>query len=165
MSPIQNQILTKIRMSGCLSEAELEAYQEFCNNWEARLKIDMLDYRWTEEVPNHIIVVKNNGFRTYHLPKAGDWKFTAGMGILGILVGLFGMPLLGGPESMTLGMFMAGISALVLWKSSTREKHGWQNYDEARRSYCRERQEVLQMLPEALHPANRTCLHCVNPIT
>lgn len=164
MSPIQAQIIDKVRRSGCLSEAELQAFQDFSENWETRLKIDMLDYQWAEEVPRHIIQVKTNGFRTYHLPKSGNSKVTAGMGLFGILYGLIGMPMMVGSAGMMPGLFLAGISVVVLFRSK-RDKQGWLAYDGARRAYDAERQAALQVLPVEFHPANRVCLHCVKPIS
>jgi hypothetical protein len=164
MSPNQAQIIEKVRRAGCLSAAELQALQDFSENWEARLKIDQLDYRWSEDVPSHIIQVRTNGFSSYHLPKSGSSKVTAGMGIFGILYGLIGMPLMVGSAGMVGGVILATISAFVVFRSKG-EKQRWLAYDADRRDYYAKRQAALQVLPEELHPANRVCLHCVNPIT
>jgi hypothetical protein len=164
MSPIQTQIIEKVRLSGCLSEDELQAYEYFSDLWETRLKVDLLDYQWTQEVPNHIIQVKTNGIRTYHLPNSSNSKVTAFLGVFCILFGLIGMPVMGMNEMTPLGWFMAVIGAFVFFRSK-RDKQGWVAYDEARETYYDSRHAALKVLPEEFHPANRVCLNCVKPIT
>ncbi len=164
MSPIQAQIIEKVRRSDCLSVLELQALQDFSENWDARLRVDMLDYRWTEDVQSHIIHVKTNGFSSYHLPSSGDSKVAVGMGVIGIVVGLICLPLMVGSVGMIPGLFMAAISAHILFRSK-REKQKWLAYDGDRNAYHGERHAALQVLPEELRPANRVCLHCIKPIT
>ena len=164
MSPIQTQIIEKVRLSGCLNEDELQAYEYFSELWETRLKIDQLDYNWSQEVPNHIIQVKTNGIRTYHLPNSSNSKVTLFLGVFCILFGLIGMPLMGMNEMTPLGWFMAAIGTLVCFRSK-RDKRGWEAYDGARGTYYDARLTALVVLPEEFHPATRVYLNCVKPIT
>lgn len=158
MDPIQTQILEKVRMSGCLSDAEFQAYQFWSEHWETRSLVHQWDSYWTGEVPNHIFQVRNNGWVTYHLPTSGNSKVTIVCGVLVILAGLTCVPL------VPLGLFMVGLGIFVIFKSK-KEKTGWEAYDSARQTYTNGRNAALAQLPAELHPANRVCLRCVKVIT
>ncbi|MFC5457691.1 hypothetical protein [Prosthecobacter fluviatilis] len=164
MSPIQTLIYEKVRGSGCLNAAELAAFQTFSENWERRLKLDLLDFRWTESVPDHVIQARICGVTTHRLPEVGGSRGAAGLGIACLLSGLLGLSALPGQWAVWLGLCAAGLGVLVLW-SARRDPQGRQAYEEARRSYLAERQALLRELPKELRPANRVCLHCTRPIT
>jgi hypothetical protein len=158
MDPIQAQIIEKVRMSGCLSDEEFQAYQAWSEHWETRALVHQWDSYWTGEVPNHIIQVRNNGLVTYHLPTSGNSKATVVFGILAIVAGFTCVPL------VPLGLVAVVLGIIVIFKSK-KEKTGWQAYDSARQTYYNGRRAALDQLPSDLHPANRVCLRCVKAIT
>ncbi|WP_395746656.1 hypothetical protein [Prosthecobacter sp.] len=158
MNPSQSQIVEKVRMSGCLSAEELRAFEEFSESWETRQQVHQWDQWWAGEVPNHIICVKTNGVRTYHLPTSGQSKVTLGLGVFCILFGISGaIPL------VPMGLVMAGLGVLVMFRAK-KDKGGWQAYEGARQTYYDGRKAALQSLPQEFHPAGRICLRCVKAI-
>ncbi|WP_395735502.1 hypothetical protein [Prosthecobacter sp.] len=157
MDPIQNQIVEKVRMSGCLSGEELHAFQSWSEHWESRSLVHQWDSYWTGEVPKHILRVKTNGVVTYHLPTSGHSKATVVFGVLAIVAGLTCVPL------VPLGLVAVVLGILVIFKSK-KEKGGWEAYKGVREAYTNGRRAALELLPTELQPANRVCLRCVKVI-
>lgn len=158
-----SRIVERIRVSGCLSDRELQRQVAMVNGWESLMRIDQWDRWWEEEVKNHVCWAAKLGKR--HVPSTSD---VVAFCVFGLISGSYGVFLVsqigkGINDNAEVRWFAGGILvvACLLLVQAVRSFLSMRKYKPMLQMYEEGRSGELARLAGEHRPGARICLKCL----